>query len=411
MPKTESEIFQDANAEWKGWLKQTRKKDEALLDQLIAIFDSTIIRPEVKDELWNTIGINTEINFPDHCCLPDNLIIPYYHRSLIRHYKKQQPFVKPVKVKLTETDAEQIIDCSRMILVRHLREIDPISFTAAKLISYYHLPRGISIALMSMVAERRHPIDSYLGYVVFKNGLPIAYAGSWILFNSSRIGLNVFPAYRGGESQYIFQQVLQLHAKVYNLKRFTVDPYQIGKENSDGIHSGAFWIYYHAGFRPIKKLQQGLATTEALKIRSNKTYRSPAAILKILANSRQELVLQKNAVSFDATDLSRAYAAILTKKYKGNRSLAEKDAVKKLANKLLIKNYQEPNINFILKNWAVLVLSNEKELRFNKQLKQTLKKLFVLKATGNEEDYISELQRSVVMRNFIEGLIKEYVVD
>ena len=217
--------------------------------------------------------------------------------TIKKQIKKQTPVVKPVQIKLTENEAEQIIDCSRMILARKLRELDPISFTATKLVSYYHLPRGISIVLMGMVAERRHPIDSYMGYLVFKNGLPVAYAGSWILFDSARIGLNVFADYRGGEARYIFDQVLQLHSKVYHLKRFTVDPYQIGKQNDDGIHSGAFWIYYHAGFRPLQKLQKELAATEYLKIKTNKNYRSPESTLKILADSRLELILKKSAVS------------------------------------------------------------------------------------------------------------------
>ncbi|MEO6541156.1 MAG: hypothetical protein ABIN74_09210, partial [Ferruginibacter sp.] len=51
MTKTESEILQDANAEWKGWLKHVKEPGEDLLDQFIAIFDSSDIRPEVKDEL------------------------------------------------------------------------------------------------------------------------------------------------------------------------------------------------------------------------------------------------------------------------------------------------------------------------------------------------------------------------
>ena len=412
MPKAESEILQDANAVWKGWFKHLKRKDEDLLDQLIAVFDSSDIRPEVKDELWNVIGMNVEINFTSHCCLPASLTKFYFHRSLIKkQIKKQTPVVKPAQIKLTENEAEQIIDCSRMILVRKLRELDPISFTATKLVSYYHLPRGISIVLMGMVAERRHPIDSYMGYLVFKNGLPVAYAGSWILFDSARIGLNVFADYRGGEARYIFDQVLQLHSKVYHLKRFTVDPYQIGKQNDDGIHSGAFWIYYHAGFRPLQKLQKELAATEYLKIKTNKNYRSPESTLKILADSRLELILKKSAVSFDATDLSRAYAGILTQKYHGNRKQAEKDGVKKVANMLQLKNYQEENLHFILKNWAILLLSKEKELYDNNPLKKTLKKLFVLKANNSEEVYITTLQQAAGLRKFIEELVKEFVAD
>jgi hypothetical protein len=298
-----------------------------------------------------------------------------------------------------------------MILVRHLREIDPISFTAAKLVSYYHLPRGISVALMEMVPERRHPIDSYMGYTVFKNGLPVAYAGSWILFNSGRIGLNVFPDYRGGETRFIFEQVLQLHAKVYQLKRFTVDPYQIGKHNSDGIYSGAFWVYYHAGFRPIEKMQLKLATAEALKIKAGKKYRTAPTVLKILANSRMELVLKKNSIRFDATDMSRLYAAIITKKYKGSRLLAEKAAAKKLAAILQIKNYQDDNMFFVLQNWAVFLLCKEKELIQNSTLKKILKNLFNLKASGSETAYIAALQKADGLRKLIEELIKTFTID
>jgi len=411
MSKTESEILQDGNAEWKGWLEQLRKPTTELLDQLIDIFGSSDIRSEVKEELWNTIGINVEIDFSSHCCLPQSLFKTYYHRSLIKKDIDSDFTIEgPVPAKLTETEASQVIDCSRMVLLRNLREIDPISFTSAKLVSYYRLQRGISVALVGMVPEYRHPVESYMGYVVFKNGLPVAYAGSWILFNSARIGLNIFPDYRGGESKYIFHQVLQLHAKVYRLKRFTVDPYQVGKDNSDGIHSGAFWIYYHAGFRPLQKQQYELAAAEALKINADHAYRSPAAVLKTLANSRQQLVLQKDAVGFDATDLSRVYAGIISKKYKSKRRHAEKSAVKKLAGILQIKNYQDDNMQFVLQNWAVLLLINETELRKNNRLKTVLKKLFVLKTTGSEEAYIKLQQQSADLEELLTKLVKTYIV-
>lgn len=411
MEKAESEIFQDGNAEWKGWLKKLRKPGEDILDQLIAIFDSSDIRPEVKDEIWNAIGINIEINLESHCCLPASLTRLYYHRYLMRKEIKTEPIQKPVAVKLTDAESEQVIDCSKMILIRHLREIDPISFTSAKLVSFYHLQRGISMALLALVPERRHPIDSYMAYVVFKNGLPVSYGASWVLFKSSRMALNVFPDYRGGEAKYIFNQVLQLHAQVYNLKRFSVDPYQIGKDNSDGIHSGSFWIYYYAGFRPVEKKQQQIAETEAAKIKADKKYRSSPAVLKALTESRLELVLQKNATRVDATDISRAYAGIIAKKYNGKRNLAEKDAAKKLAAILQIKNYQDDNMNFILKNWAIFLLCKEKELKQNNRLKQTLKTLFNLKATGSEDLYITALQKASDLRKQIEKVVRDYAID
>jgi hypothetical protein len=257
-----------------------------------------------------------------------------------------------------------------------------------------------------MTPERRHPIDSYIGYTVFKNGMPVAYAGSWLLFDSGRIGLNVFPAYRGGESQYIFQQVLQLHTKVYRIKRFTVDPYQIGNKNSDGIYSGAFWVYYHAGFRPVLPALLELSIAEAEKIKTIPGYRSSATVLKKLAESKLELLLQKKAVRFDANDLSLAYASILKHKYKNNRQRFEQGKEQKLAALLQIKNNETPAMKFILQNWSLLLMHDEAALKKNGDLRKVLKKLFVLKATGNEAAYHALLQKANEVRSIMESVIR-----
>jgi hypothetical protein len=410
MPKVESEILQDGNADWNSWIKRSLKKGETVLEKLVAIFDQSDIRPEVKDELWGAIGVNVEVNFSSHLTLPSSLISPYYHTAIVKPksaFKSGE--LKAKDVILNEGEAERIIECGRMILVRHLREIDPISFTSARLVTYYQLPRGLSIALMGMVPQLRHPVDSYMGYVAFKNGLPVAYAGSWILFDSGRIGLNIFPAYRGGESQYIFQQVLRLHAKVYHLNRFTVDPYQIGKDNSDGLKSGAFWTYYHAGFRPIRETQRKLADAEALKIKSERGYRTPTSVLTKLSNSRMEIFLQKTAITFDATDLSRAYLNIVRNKYDENRKLAEELSFMKLVKLLQIKNYDEEKMKFVLKNWCVLLITCEDELRVNGKLKTTLKNLFESKANGSEEDYILGLQQAPEFKHIIQQIIRQHL--
>lgn len=408
MLKVESEIFQDGNASWRPWLKQSLKKNENLLDRIIAVFDETNVRPEVKDELWAALGINVEIYFSKHTCLQASLFTSFCHRSLINKKTiSQQLPVKPVRVKLKESEAGQVIACGRIALMRNLREIDPVTFTSAKLVSYYHMGRGLSIALMGMVPDRRHPIDSYMGYVVFKNGLPVAYAGSWILFDSARIGLNIFPEYRGGESAFIFQQVLNLHKEVYGLKRFTVDPYQLGKDNADGIHSGAFWVYYHAGFRPINSIQKQLAESEAKKIQDNPGYRTAAADLKILADSRMEWVMNKNAVWFDATDCSRTYSNIIREQFNSNRTKAETYGLKKLSDWLQIKNYKDEQLNFVLKNWCVLLFNKEMQLPQNALTKKVLKSLFALKAGGTEEGFIRLMQDFTELREYMEMVVKK----
>ncbi|MCW5908032.1 MAG: hypothetical protein KIS94_09255 [Chitinophagales bacterium] len=395
MPKVESEILQDCNDDWKNWLKKQTPKGANLLDTLITLFDQTDIRPEVKDELWNALSVNVTVQLNNPAVLSPDLYEPYYHRSLIRKsLLTDHAAEKPKQIKLTVKQAEEIIACSRMVLVRNIREIDPVTFTQPELVSYYQLSRGLTIALFGIAHERRHPIDNYMGYVAFKNGVPVAYAGSWLLFDSARIGLNVFPSYRGGESQYIFGQILELHRQVYKLNRFSVDPYQIGKDNSDGIKSGAFWTYYTMGFEPIKPEQKELAISENEKRKAIKGYRSSAKVLNKLADSRMELILKGKPVCFDATDLSIAYAAIVKNKFAGNRKTAEEHSYHRLTKLLHLENASgNSNLAFVVKNWSVLLMANEKELRSDKVLQKQLRKMFLLKAGGSEEEYLKEMRR------------------
>ena len=130
-----------------------------------------------------------------------------------------------------------------------------------------------------------------------------------------------------------------------------------------------------------------------MKIKSNNAYRSPVTVLKTLANSRLELVLQKNAVRFDATDISRAYAGILTKKYNGNRMLAEKGAEKKTRQHTADKKLRRGQYEIYFEELGSIVINKRKRTVHNSSLKKVLKKLFMLKASGNEEAYITGLQQ------------------
>jgi len=150
-----------------------------------------------------------------------------------------------------------------------------------------------------------------------------------------------------------------------------------------------------------------LAEEEALKIKATPGYRTPAKTLKQLANSRMELQLKPNAFGFDAMDISIAYANILKKQYNNDRKKGEKAAFNKLVKYLDLKNYSESNINYVLKNWAVLLMGNETELSKNKELKKVLKHILILKANGSETDYIADMNRSLPLRKFIEKIITE----
>ena len=66
---------------------------------------------------------------------------------------------------------------------------------------------------------------------------------------------------------------------------FSLDPYQLGHENEEGIESGAFWFYRKLGFRPVSKEAMELTLKEEQKLKTRQGYRTPAATLRKLAAS------------------------------------------------------------------------------------------------------------------------------
>ena len=64
---------------------------------------------------------------------------------------------------------------------------------------------------------------------------------------------------------------------------FSIEPYQIGFKNEEGIESGAFWFYRKLGFRPIRPELARMVLGEEHKIATRVGYRTPARILRQLA--------------------------------------------------------------------------------------------------------------------------------
>lgn len=120
---------------------------------------------------------------------------------------------------------------------------------------------------------------------MFKNGLPIAYGGSWIWADQAKFGLNILEPYRGGESGYVMCKLLRVYQQVFGLKMIEVDAYQFGLDNPDGIRSGAYWFYYRCGFRSMTEALCLLAEQEKQKMKKNPAYRSSGKSLKKFTGS------------------------------------------------------------------------------------------------------------------------------
>lgn len=293
---------------------------------------------------------------------------------------------KPQQIKLKLKEQEKLVQLARGSMASLLRETDTFTYAQTHETELFQMGRGIQIALYYMIPEQKFALQSYVGYLLFKNGLPMAYGGCWILAKQAAFGVNVLPPYRGGESSLVVAQLLRLYSFRFGLNRFTVDPYQIGKGNSDGIASGAFWFYYKLGFRPKQKNLFDLAEMEVKKMEVEKGYRTPAKTLVKLADAEIFMDL-KGAIdeSVDLSTISRAISTHVNLHFQGNRNLALESARKKALKITKLKIKSDSFASHIL----VLLDAKQAFEKLNKSQLQQILTAYDLKGSAEAKAHIS----------------------
>ena len=227
----------------------------------------------------------------------------------------------------TPAEREAIVDASRGTLAVLGRETDAMATTSARDTEYHRLGRGLAIALHAPAAGRRGSLDAHVGFVLFRNGVPVAYGGGWPFAGSCRIGVNVFPAFRGGESAWLFAQVLRAYRQRFRVARFIVEPSQYGQDNREGLVSGAFWFYWRLGFRPVVPRIRALAESEAARVAADRRYRAPIAVLRRFTASDLALDVLPGATAPDPGELAERASAWLVAHGRGDPARAERQAL------------------------------------------------------------------------------------
>jgi hypothetical protein len=218
----------------------------------------------------------------------------------------------------------QAIDAACAMLAALGRETDAIALAYPGGVEWHDVGRGIAVALYTMRPDRRDALDSHVGMMLFKNGLPVGYGGGWPFAGTCRVGINIFEPYRGGESALLFGQVLRVYCQRFGIRRFVVEPSQFGGANTEGLRSGAFWFYYRLGFRPVDARAAARARDEHTQMQADPAYRTPLRALRRITDSDLELALGlANDPSCEPAQLSAAVTAWIDGRFGGDRSAAE----------------------------------------------------------------------------------------
>ncbi len=397
LPKCEQDILLLKEESITQWFIELAGEGQNALEFLLRCLEEKFPDPDVCEYFFLKLKVYIKIDFtgklPSRSTIAHTFNPVFYHdKEFIRKINLFDELKQKVKgpLSLDLNTKEQYWRTSQLMLLSLGRETDPLAYGRAEDVEVYDAGRGLSICLNGMQPGKRLPFESYIGYMAYKNGRPIAYGGAWIFGNRARIGLNVFEPYRGGESTWIFAAILRTYSLVFNIQHLLVDPYQIGKDNEEAIESGAFWFYYKLGFKPIQQNLKELAGMEFDKMSKSTSYRTSKAVLRKLATSTLGIHLANEAMHEEPMLIAQFISNRIRTEYGGNRKKAFEEAGKALRKILNINSRKA--LPQQLKETALWWVPQLLKQKLRETQKQKITTLLFEKAIGSEFEYTRALQ-------------------
>jgi hypothetical protein len=184
--------------------------------------------------------------------------------------------------KLPVKAGERMIGLARDTSAVRYRELHGFTYGDPRHVHEIDAGRGVLVFLWGLRPEHRLPLRAYHAALIWKNGVPIGYFEALSLFERMEAGFNLYYTFREGETAWLYARLLAMFHQRLGVTCIWVDPYQIGHENEEAIHSGAFWFYRKLGFRSVDPAIRGLTAREERRIARQPGYRTPPALLRRL---------------------------------------------------------------------------------------------------------------------------------
>ena len=263
--------------------------------------------------------------------------------------------------RIGERQACALLDLAREAMVTRARDL--YTFTAAnpKDACLIDCGDGLEFFCIGVDPEQRLLLDAVYGMLTLRNGVPIGYALFSALWRSSEVAYNIFESFRGGESAWIYGRLLATIRAMFAVDTFTIDPYQLGHHNDEGLESGAWWFYYKLGFRPWDLAIARLARREARTAAARAGYRTGPATLRKLVSAN--LFLQRGAPRRDVIGaiptgaIGLAVTDYVTRRFGDDRERATAVLADEAAARLDVSGWRRWNAGERLfwERWALLV--------------------------------------------------------
>jgi hypothetical protein len=402
MPLLEEDAFVEANIPFRNWLSQARGK-QGEVSWLIERFAQLDVSEQEKAERYNAqkLYVQWRYGYDDsRTGLRGPVSKLFFHDGALisrRDVRLREEFSKPpLELKtLSVLEGQNAIDRARAASTVRYRELYGFTNGDPKSVKQVNIGRGVVLDIISLPPGKRLPLRTYHAAMIYKNGVPIGYFEGLALFERMESGFNLYYTFREGETAWLYAQLLRVMRQITGVTTFSLDPYQIGFENEEGIQSGAFWFYRKLGFRSTDQDIQKRTESEEAKIATRDNYRTSKAMLRRLSTASMILELEENRTgewdSFQIRNMGFAIQRLMEKKFDGNAGRLRKTAVSNLSHDLKFQSEVDKGKAF--ENMAVTLLLVPEIQTWSIEEQELLRKIVVAKCSASEETYLRLLQK------------------
>jgi hypothetical protein len=299
-------------------------------------------------------------------------------------------------------DALSAIRLARISMITRERDVAAFQFTHPGDVFLVDDGHGLAFAMMGMIPARRATLPATYTALTLRNGVPIGYVQLEVLGRHGALSFNTFETFRGAEAARVLARFLAAARRLFGCTEFSVDPYQLGAGNAEGIESGAWWFYQRLGFRPRAGAARRIAAREHARRSTNSRYRSSPRTLRALAQWHLFYSLEPGRQArLPRVGHWLAAAAETTRRYgQQNPGLRRQAAVTDALARL--RRARSPRLSApqraMLDRWAPLVLAVTEHGRWAPGERRRLLQLILAKAGRSERDYLRQLLRHPRLR-------------
>ncbi len=311
---------------------------------------------------------------------------------------------RPRRVRaLRGRDAASAIRLARISMITRERDVAGFQFADPADVFLVDDGRGLAFAVMGMTPARRATLPATYTALTLRNGVPIGYVQAELLGRHSALSFNTFETFRGGEAARVLARFIAVSFQLFRCTSFSVEPYQLGTGNEEGIKSGAWWFYYRLGFRPNNLFARKVAAREVARVARNSKYRSSSHTLRLLAKwhlffsldpMRRATLPRSAELLGDAAHELQRFPQLKA----ADRDRAATDA----AARWLGAGRPSPGGRRMLGRWAGLVLALARRGRWSAPERRQLFRLVEAKSGVSERDYLRRLLRLARLRRLLD---------